>query len=117
MQFIFTEREFKGLIKLSNKSSLKKQFSDACKKADIPYGRKTLNGITFHDIRSTVKTNMVAAGIDKVYRDSILGHSLKGMDTYYIIPTYEVLTKAMEKYTKWIDGKMILANVDQSVDQ
>jgi hypothetical protein len=75
-----------------------------------------LNGITFHDISRTAKTNTTEAGVDKVYRAAIFGHSLKGMDTYYIIPTDEVLTKAMEQYTKWIDSKMILANVDQSVD-
>jgi integrase len=102
---------------LSNKFSLKKQFSETCQKADIPYGRKILNGITFHDIRRTVKTNMAVAGVDKVYRDMILGHSLRGMDVYYIIPTDEALTSAMNKYTKWLDGEMIPAIVDQSVDQ
>ncbi|MBW1728468.1 MAG: tyrosine-type recombinase/integrase [Deltaproteobacteria bacterium] len=102
---------------LSNKNSLKKQFSDTCKKANIPYGRKILNGITFHDIRRTVKTNMAAAGISKVYRDTILGHSLKGMDIHYIVPSDDDLTRAMDQYTKWIDEKMFPAFVDQTVDQ
>jgi len=100
---------------LNAKFSLKKQFGDTCKKADIAYGRK--EGITFHDIRRTVKTNMVRAGIDKVYRDTILGHSLKGMDINYIVPTDNVLTKAMERYTSWLDGQLEKLNVDQSVDQ
>jgi hypothetical protein len=30
-----------------------------------------------HDIRCTVKTNMLAAEVDKTYRDLILGHSLQ----------------------------------------
>jgi len=100
---------------LNAKFSLKKQFSDTCKKAEITHGRK--EGITFHDIRRTVKTNMVRAGIDKVYRDTILGHSLKGMDLNYIVPTDNVLTKAMQRYTNWLNGQLENQNVDQSVEQ
>ncbi|MFC1819895.1 site-specific integrase [Thermodesulfobacteriota bacterium] len=57
---------------ITRRDGLKKSFMTACKKAGIPYGRKTLNGITFHDIRRTVKTYMLKAGVDKVYRDLIL---------------------------------------------
>ncbi|MFV9691248.1 MAG: tyrosine-type recombinase/integrase, partial [Desulfobacteria bacterium] len=104
---------------MNGKNSLKKQFGETCEKANIPYGRKTNDGITFHDMRRTVKTNMVAAGVDKVYRDTILGHSLKGMDVYYIVPKDDALTNAMTKYTEWFDHqvKVVSANVDQSVDQ
>jgi integrase len=98
---------------LSNKFSLKKQFPELCKRTNIPYGRKTLNGVTFHDIRRTVKTNMAAAGVSKVYRDTILGHSLKGMDIHYIVPSDDDLTEAMDKYTKWFDDKIHPASVDQ----
>ncbi len=104
-------------VSLSKKFSLKKQFSDTCKKAKIPYGRKILNGITFHDIRRTVKTNMAAAGVSKVYRDTILGHSLKGMDIHYIMPSDDDLIRAINQYTNWIDEKMFPAFVDQTVDQ
>jgi len=100
---------------LNARFSLKKQFSDTCKKAEITHGRK--EGITFHDIRRTVKTNMVLAGIDKVYRDTILGHSLRGMDVNYIAPTDNALTKAMQRYTNWLDGQLKKQNVDQRVDQ
>ena len=89
---------------LNAKFSLKKQFSDTSRKAEIVSGRK--EGITFHDIRRTVKTNMLRAGIDKVYRDTILGHSLKGMDVNYIVPTDNTLTKAMAQYTEWLDCKL-----------
>jgi hypothetical protein len=81
-----------------------------CTKADITRGRK--EGITFHDIRRTVKTNMVRAGIDKVYRDTILGYSLKEMDVNYIVPTDIALTNAMDQYTKWLDGQLEKQNVD-----
>jgi integrase len=100
---------------IAHKNGLKGSFKTACKNAKIPHGRKTENGIIFHDIRRTVKTNMLSAGIDKVHRDLILGHSLQGMDVHYMAPDDETLKEAMEKYTRWIDNQ--IANVDQSVDQ
>jgi len=62
---------------------------------------------------------VVEAGIDKVYRNIILGHSLKGMDVHYIVPSDETLKKAMDKYTGWLDGQIAkaFANVGQTVDQ
>ena len=41
---------------------------------------------------------MLKAGVDKVYRNTLLGHSIQGMDRYYIVPTDKDLSKAMEKY-------------------
>jgi integrase len=101
--------------RIAHKDGLKNSFKTACKNAKIPHGRKTENGIIFHDIRRTVKTNMLTAGVDKVHRDLILGHSLQGMDVHYMAPDDETLKEAMEKYTRWIDGQF--QNVDQSVDQ
>ncbi len=89
------------------------QFKVACKKADIPYGRNVEGGITLHDMRRTVKTNMLDAGIQKEYRDKILGHSLRGMDRRYLTPPEETLTEAMEQFTAWLDGK--LAEVDKTL--
>ena len=62
---------------------------------------------------------MVDAGVDKAYRDTILGHSLKGMDSHYIKPPESSLTEAMEKYTTWLDAQIEaeLQNVDHFVDQ
>ena len=60
---------------------------------------------------------MLEAGVDKVYRDTILGHSLEGMDNYYIHPSEENLKGAMEKYTSWLDSQLLNANVDQNVNQ
>jgi integrase len=84
---------------------LKNSFITACGKAGIPYGQQVGNGITFHDIRRTVKTNMLSAGVDKVYRDTILGHSLTGMDVHYISPSEEDLHRAMGIYTAWLDAQ------------
>ena len=77
---------------------LKRSFRTACKKAGIPCGRKTENGIIMHDFRRTFKTNMLNAGIDKVLRDSIVGHSLKGMDVHYLVPDDDALAGAMDKW-------------------
>lgn len=78
-------------------------FMTTCKNAGIPYGAK---GIRFADFRRSVKTDMVKAGVDKVYRDVILGHSLKGMDAHYIKPSEDDLTTAREKYTAWLDEQL-----------
>jgi integrase len=96
---------------------LNRSFRTACKDAGVPFGRKTDNGITIHDIRRTVKTNMLIAGVDKIYRDIILGHSLQGMDAHYISPDDEALKRAMDRYTTWLDDQLKLQNVDHSVDQ
>jgi integrase len=83
--FVFT---YKGQP-ITHKDSLKRSFQTACDKAKIPYGTKTPNGITFHDIRRTVKTNMLTAVVDKAHRDMILGHTLGGMDVHYLAPRRE----------------------------
>jgi integrase len=103
---------------IKQKDGYKRSFRTACKKADIPCGRKASNGITFHDIRRTVKTNMLNAGVSKVHCDLILGHSLQGMDAHYIWPDDDTLRQAMERYTAWLDDRIAhaLASVDQSVD-
>ena len=60
---------------------------------------------------------MLKAGIDKVYRDTILGHSLSGMDVYYMAPSGNDLKNAMDRYTKWLDNQIELQSVDHIVDQ
>jgi len=90
-------------------------FKSACKKAGIPYGQKVEGELRFHDIRSTFKTNLLRAGVDKAFRDTILGHSLKGMDAYYLKPNDKDLKEAMDKYTTWFDAKIV--NVTQTVTQ
>lgn len=92
---------------------LRRSFENACKNAGIPYGQKVKGGIRFHDIRTTFKTNMARAGVDKVWRDTILGHSLKGMDAYYIKPTDRDLQAAMDRFTTWYDDQV--GNVDQTL--
>jgi integrase len=81
-------------------------FKSTCERAGLPYGRNVQNGMTMHDIRGTVKTNMLGAGMDKIYRDLILGHSLTGMDVHYMAPTEDTLKKEMERFTQWLDDRL-----------
>ena len=60
---------------------------------------------------------MLKAGIDKVYRDKILGHSLTGMDVHYMAPSENDLKTSMDRYTSWLDNQIELQFVDQNVDQ
>jgi integrase len=82
---------------------LKRSFITACTTAGITYGKE---GLIFHDIRRTVKTNMLNAGVDKVHRDLIVGHSLQGMDAHYMAPSEEDLHRAMGRYTEWLDDQI-----------
>lgn len=93
-------------------------FGLCCKQAGLPYGRKEDGVITFHDIRRTVKTNMLKAGVDEVFQNVILGHTLKGMDKHYIQVEEDDLKKPIRKYTEWFDNELTkLQNVDLTVDQ
>jgi integrase len=89
-----------------SEGGIKRSFKTACKNAGVPYGRKTQNGLTFHDFRRTFKTSLLAAGVEKVYRDAIVGHSLKGMDVHYLVLSDELLKAAMEKFTSWLDNEI-----------
>ena len=113
--FVFTYRGEPILHKQGFKLIMRR----TCEKAKIPYGSKDIDGIIFHDIRRTVKTNMLRAGVDKVYRDLILGHSLKGMDVHYMAPSEDSLKEAMDKYTLWLDAQIdnISAAFDKNIAQ
>jgi integrase len=82
---------------------LRRSFLSACREAGIIYGMNDPKGIRLHDFRTTLKTNMLRAGVDKALRDIIIGHTLKGMDTFYLKPSNEDLVRAMDQYTTWVD--------------
>jgi integrase len=100
-----------------NEGGAKDSFKMACRRVGIAQGRDVAGGLIFHDLRRTVKTNMVNAGVDQVHRDVILGHSLHGMDVHYMAPSEEDLHRAIKRYTEWLDDQLILQSVDHSVDQ
>lgn len=62
---------------------------------------------------------MLDAGIDKAHRDTVLGHSLQGMDAHYLVPIEDSLRHAMDRFSKWLDKQLAdaSASVDQNVDQ
>jgi len=75
----------------------------ACKAASITYGKMARGGFVFGDLRRTTKTLMARAGIDKAYRDAILGHESQDMDRHYLHPDFDKdLRLAMEKYHSWL---------------
>ena len=84
-------------------SNFRRSLASACKKAGILLDAKDPEGSKFHDIRATTKTFMVDAGVDKALRDTILGHSLRGMDKHYLRFKDEDLRAAMARYTEWLD--------------
>lgn len=108
--YVFT---YKGSRRSSNYIAL--AMRRACKKAGIIYGERVEGGLRFHDIRATVKTGMVKAGVEKSIRDVILGHALTGMDAYYLRFSDKDLSEAMARYTRWLDDQM--QSVDHTVDQ
>lgn len=86
-----------------------------CKQTGVSYGWKVDGGMTFHDVRRTCKTLMARCGIQKEVRDTILGHSLQGMDFIYIAPDEDTLRESMRTYTKWLLDQ--LKDLDQALDQ
>lgn len=103
--FVFTYRG----KPIRTEGGLRKSFKTACDNAGVPFGRNVQNGITFHDIRRTIKTNMLNAGVDKVHRNMILGHALQGMDVHYMVGTDEAIKGAMNKFTEWMDTQIQVA--------
>ncbi len=93
-----------------------KSLISACKSAGITYGKKVEGGFVFGDLRRTAKTLMARGGIDKAYRDAILGHESQDMDRHYLHPDFERdLRVAMEKYHSWLEEE--ITNVTQTVTQ
>jgi integrase len=90
---------------ISTPGGIRHGFQSAIKAAGILHGRDVQGGMIFHDIRRTVKSNMLKAGIDKVHRDMILGHSLQGMDKHYMVSSDSELERAMGIYSLLIDSK------------
>ena len=50
---------------------------------------------------------MLNSGVDTAHRDMMIGHSLQGMDVHYLIPTEDSLKETMDRYTQWIDERML----------
>jgi integrase len=94
-------------------------FQKACERAGIAYGMKVKGGLRFHDLRASFKTGMLEAGVDKALRDKMVGHSLEGMDRYYLRLGDDHLRGAMDLYIEWLDEQLAQTtqNVPQTVPQ
>ncbi|MCP4748021.1 MAG: integrase [Desulfobacteraceae bacterium] len=102
--YIFTYRN----KPITDRSGFRKSWKTTCKKAGLVPGRLHPMGIIFHDIRRSVKTYMIEAGVDPVHRDMILGHSLQGMDVHYAVQSDDALMDAMNRYEKWLTVKIAM---------
>ena len=58
---------------------------------------------------------MLRGSVDKALRDTIFGHSLRGMEAYYLKPSDEDLTGGNKEYTDWLE--VLIANLDKTLDQ
>jgi len=94
---------------------IKTAFVTACEGANIIYGQGIPGGLRFHDLRASFKTHLFKAGVGRTARDVLLGHTLRGMDKFYLRVSDEDLKSAMDKYTVWIDSE--LADVHHLVAQ
>ena len=75
---------------------LSKAFRSVCKKAEI-------KNLTFHGLRHTSATRMVAAGVDLVVVKEILGHADLKTTQRYAHPVPERKLKAIEALEKYED--------------
>ena len=70
---------------------IKTSFKSACKDADIPYGRETPNGVTFHDLRHSFASHYMMRGGKIEALQEILGHEdIKTTQRYaHLSPEYK----------------------------
>lgn len=72
----------------------------ACRRAGIPYGMKTPNGVTFHTARHTGASKMLRAGADVRSVMDVLGHKLMTTTQKYAHSTSRSRGQAIRKLEK-----------------
>jgi integrase len=82
---------------------IKESMRTACKRANIPYGRKVQNGITYHDLRHTFNTYARKAGIDKETIKAITGHASDAMFGRYNKVDSDDIQNAGPQYQQFVD--------------
>jgi integrase len=92
-------------------NNVSKSIVTACRNAGIIYGQKVEGGLRMHDLRGSFKKNMLLAGVDKIWRDTIMGHALQGMDKHYLQwddgdELDGLLMAAMDKFTSYLDAEI-----------
>ena len=94
-----------------------KALKNACEEAKIPYGRKTENGFTFHDLRHTFNTNMRKAGVDESVIMAITGHSTREMFDRYNTVDQEDTRNAVNKLELFFENVTQIVNKPANFSQ
>jgi len=92
--------------------SPKKAFRGACERAGIPYGQKVEEGVTFKSLRDTFISLALAAGVDYIHVQLMVGHSLPGVLDHYVDLSEAALHNSMQKYTNYTDDLVAQAQED-----
>jgi len=92
--YLFTARREGTPAKRRNRIKLMLKY--ACQRAKIPYGRKK-GGITFHSLRHTGATRMLAAGVDPRTVQEIGGWANLSQVMRYTHPTESAKRRAVEQ--------------------
>jgi integrase len=95
----------------SIKGDIRKSLENACKEANIPYGRFEQGGFIFHDLRHTFTTIARRAGVPRNVIMTITGHTANDMNFRYDTIDEEDLLKAIDQIEAY------LANVSKNVSR
>lgn len=95
----------------SIKGDIRKSLENACKEANIPYGRFEQGGFIFHDLRHTFTTIARRAGVPRNVIMTITGHTANDMNFRYDTIDEEDLLKAIDQMEDY------LANVSKNVSR
>ncbi len=95
----------------SIKGDIRKSLENACRQAEIPYGRYVQGGFIFHDLRHTFTTIARRAGVPRNVIMSITGHTANDMNFRYDTVDEEDLLKAIDQMEDY------LANVSKNVSR
>jgi integrase len=86
------------------KGDMRASLETACQKADIPYGRGTVNGFIFHDLRHTFATTARKAGVPRNVIMKIMGHSDgSDMNSRYDTIDAEDMLQAVDKMVSFYE--------------
>jgi integrase len=87
------------------KDTLHHAFMSACKKAEIPYGLKTPDGVTYHTTRHTFGSWLAMRGVPIKTIQELLGHKNISMTMRYAHLTEDVKKEAVNVLNGLTDKK------------
>ena len=99
------EYVFLHMGKSVKKDTLHHAFMSACKKAEIPYGLKTPDGVTFHTTRHTFGSWLAMRGVPIKTIQELLGHKNISMTMRYAHLTEDVKKEAVNVLNGLTDKK------------